>query len=143
MSDSVQNSENLLNTESFYGWFSFDYGSHTDEIDKFFLITSSISGGSKKEYLPERILSPMEKLAVFRLFLTCASFAAPMDIISVEWVCQPRQGLRQKFSDRGAGDRGAKMTEKWCFCALFCQISSDENPKFLPTGEIRCLRRGL
>ena len=47
-----------------------------------------------------------------------------------------RQGWRQKFSDRGAGasDRGAKMTEKWCFCGLFCQISSDENPEFSPTG---------
>ena len=46
------------------------------------------------------------------------------------------QEWRQKFSDRGAGasDRGAKMTEKWCFRALFCQISSDENPKFPPTG---------
>ena len=46
------------------------------------------------------------------------------------------QGWRQKFFDRGAGasDRGAKMTEKWCFHALFCQISSDENPKFPPTG---------
>ena len=52
---------------------------------------------------------------------------------------------RQKFSDRGAGasDRGAKMTEKWCFRALFCQISSDENPEFPPTdGGARCLRRG-
>ena len=31
------------------------------------------------------------------------------------------QGWRQKFSDRGAraSDRGAKMTEKLCFCALF------------------------
>ena len=26
------------------------------------------------------------------------------------------------------------MTEKLCFRALFCQISSDENPKFPPTG---------
>ena len=24
------------------------------------------------------------------------------------------------------------MTEKWFFCALFCQISSDEDPKFPP-----------
>ena len=43
-----------------------------------------------------------------------------------------RQGWYQKFSNRGAGasDRGAKMTEKWCFRSLFCQISSDENLKF-------------
>ena len=26
------------------------------------------------------------------------------------------------------------MTEKWCFHVLFCQKSSDENPKFPPTG---------
>ena len=46
------------------------------------------------------------------------------------------QGWRQKLSDRGAGasDKGARMTEKCCFRALFCQISSDENPKFPPTG---------
>ena len=46
------------------------------------------------------------------------------------------QGWRQKFSDRGAGasDRGAKMTERWCFRALFCQISSDGGP---PT-EVGC-----
>ena len=38
-----------------------------------------------------------------------------------------KQEWRQKFSDRGAGasDRGAKMTEKWCLHALFCQIFSD------------------
>ena len=47
-----------------------------------------------------------------------------------------KSGWRQKFSDRGAGasDRVAKMTENWRFHALFCQISSDENPKFPPTG---------
>ena len=46
------------------------------------------------------------------------------------------QGWCQKFSDRGAGasDRGAKMTEKLCFRALFCQISSDKDPEFPPTG---------
>ena len=47
------------------------------------------------------------------------------------------QGWRQKFSDRGAGASdggGAKMTEKWCFHALFCQISSYENQKFTPMG---------
>ena len=40
------------------------------------------------------------------------------------------------ISGRGAGasDGGAKMTEKWCFRALFCQISSDEILKFPPTG---------
>ena len=54
-----------------------------------------------------------------------------------------RQGWRQKFSDRGAraSDRGAKMTEKLCFRALFCQISSDENPNFLRRGA-RYLRQG-
>ena len=56
-----------------------------------------------------------------------------------------KQGWRQKFSDRGAGtsDRGAKMTEKWCFCALFCQISSDVNPKFPPTRGLDACGRGL
>ena len=51
---------------------------------------------------------------------------------------QRGQGWRQKLSERGAGasDRGAEMTEKWCFRALFCQISSEENPKFPPTGGI-------
>ena len=46
------------------------------------------------------------------------------------------QGWRQRLSDRGAGasDKGAKVTEKWWVRALFCQISSDENPKFPPTG---------
>ena len=37
---------------------------------------------------------------------------------------------------------GGKMIEKWCFRALFYQISSDENHKFPPTGGgARCLRR--
>ena len=53
------------------------------------------------------------------------------------------QGWCQKFSNRGAGasNKGAKMTEKWCFRALFCQISSDENRKFPPTGGARFFRR--
>ena len=56
----------------------------------------------------------------------------------------PCQGWRQKFSDRGAGasDRGAKMTEKWCFRALFCQISSDEDQKISSDGGARCPRQG-
>ena len=29
---------------------------------------------------------------------------------------------------------GAKMNEKWCFPAIFCQISPDENPEFPLTG---------
>ena len=51
---------------------------------------------------------------------------------------QRGQGWCQKLSDRGAGasDRGAEMTEKWCFRTLLCQISSDENPKFFPTGAV-------
>ena len=55
------------------------------------------------------------------------------------------QAWRQKFSDGGAGasDRGgAKMTEKLCLRALFCQISSDENLIFLRQEGARCLRRG-
>ena len=35
------------------------------------------------------------------------------------------------------------MTEKWCFRALFCQISSDKNPKFPPTGELDASKGGL
>ena len=46
------------------------------------------------------------------------------------------QGWRHKFYDReaGASDRGAKMTEKLCFRALFCQICSEDNPKFSSDG---------
>ena len=47
-----------------------------------------------------------------------------------------KPGVAPEISGRGAGasGRGAKMTAKWCFHALFCQISSDENPKFPPMG---------
>ena len=47
---------------------------------------------------------------------------------------------RAAASDRGGG---AEMTEKWCFRALFCQISSDENPKFPPTGGLDASDGGL
>ena len=56
-----------------------------------------------------------------------------------------KTGVAPEFSDRGAGasDRGAKITEKWCFHALFCQISSYENPKFPPTGGLDASDGGL
>ena len=49
------------------------------------------------------------------------------------------QGWRQKLPDKGAGasGRGAKMTEKWCFRALFTYFA-----KFPPTRNQNFLRRG-
>ena len=50
----------------------------------------------------------------------------------------------ETFRQRGWSFRqGAEMTEKWCFRALFYQISSDENPKFPPTEGLDASDGGL
>ena len=47
-------------------------------------------------------------------------------------------------STRGAGasDNGAEVAEKCSFRTSFCQISSDRNPTFPPTGRLDASDRG-